>query len=100
MMDPMAKIHRGFQPIMPAYQGVLAPADVGALVEYIRSLKDVEAQPADPGAWLRTGPPEQPMTDPGPLGVVPARRGDRPPYPPGASQREPGPAPYVEEREP
>src|SRR5262249_40630693 len=38
MMDPLAKVHAAFKPTMPAYQGVLAPADVAALVELIKSL--------------------------------------------------------------
>jgi cytochrome c oxidase subunit II len=35
-------VHAGFKPIMPSYQGLLDAAEVGALVEYIRSLRDVE----------------------------------------------------------
>jgi cytochrome c oxidase subunit 2 len=42
MMDPMADIHAGFQRLMPTYQGVLGAADIGAIVEYIRSLRDVK----------------------------------------------------------
>lgn len=41
MMDPLAKLHRGYEPVMPAYQGLLTAAETGALVEYIRSLRDV-----------------------------------------------------------
>lgn len=41
MMDPLAKIHRGFAPIMPSYQGLLTAGETGALVEYIRSLRTV-----------------------------------------------------------
>ncbi len=41
MMDPMADVHRGFLPVMPSYQGKLSAADVGAILEYIRSLRDV-----------------------------------------------------------
>ena len=41
MMDPMALIHRGFLPVMPSYQGLLTAGEVGALVEYIRALRDV-----------------------------------------------------------
>jgi cytochrome c oxidase subunit 2 len=40
MMDPAAQIHRGFQPVMPSYQGLLTAAQIGALVEYIRALRD------------------------------------------------------------
>jgi cytochrome c oxidase subunit II len=38
MMDPQAKLHRGFGPVMPSYLGYLQPAEVGALVELIKSL--------------------------------------------------------------
>lgn len=41
MMDPMAEIVSGFQPVMPSYQGALTATEVGALVELIRSLRDV-----------------------------------------------------------
>jgi cytochrome c oxidase subunit II len=41
MMDPAAQLHRGFAAVMPSYQGLLDAAQVGALVEYIRSLRDV-----------------------------------------------------------
>jgi cytochrome c oxidase subunit II len=41
MMDPRALIAEGFQPIMPSYQGVLSPAETSAIVEFIRSLRDV-----------------------------------------------------------
>jgi len=44
MMDPMAKIHAGFPPVMPTYRRLLAPAEVAALVELIKSLR-VESQP-------------------------------------------------------
>jgi cytochrome c oxidase subunit 2 len=39
MMDPLAKIVAGFQPVMPSFQGKLAAPDVAALVEYIKSLQ-------------------------------------------------------------
>ena len=39
MMDPMVQIVQSFGPIMPTYQGLLDPAEVGALLELIRSLR-------------------------------------------------------------
>lgn len=42
MMDPNAEVHAGFQRVMPSYQGLLSAAEIGALVEYIRSLRDVD----------------------------------------------------------
>jgi cytochrome c oxidase subunit II len=38
MMDPLAKVVRGFLPVMPSYQGELTPGQAAALVEYIRAL--------------------------------------------------------------
>ena len=39
MMDPLAKIHAGYAPIMPSFLGQLSGGDVAAIVEYIRSLR-------------------------------------------------------------
>jgi cytochrome c oxidase subunit II len=43
MMDPRAHIHRGFLPVMPSYQGLLSPAETGALLEYMRALSSDSA---------------------------------------------------------
>jgi len=40
MMDPAAKLSAGYPPTMPGFQGQLRPADVAALLELIRSLRD------------------------------------------------------------
>lgn len=45
MMDPHAQIVRGYQPVMPSYQGALTAAETGAIVELIRSLRDVPLAP-------------------------------------------------------
>ena len=42
MMDPRAKIVKGFKPVMPTYQGRLAAPDAAALVEFIKSLRNAE----------------------------------------------------------
>jgi cytochrome c oxidase subunit II len=39
MMDPRARIREGFPPVMPSYQGILAPAETAAILEYIKSLR-------------------------------------------------------------
>jgi cytochrome c oxidase subunit 2 len=39
MMDPKAKVVRGFDPVMPSFQGQLTPEDTAALLEFIRSLR-------------------------------------------------------------
>ncbi len=41
MMDPRARIVAGFQPVMPSFQGELAAPETAAIVEFIRSLRDV-----------------------------------------------------------
>jgi len=57
MMEPVTDVHRGFKPVMPTYQGLLSSADVGALLEYIRSLRDV----SEPTMPLPTGRVEGPQ---------------------------------------
>jgi len=44
MMDPLAKIHRGFTPVMPSYLGLLGPEDAASIIEYMKTLRD---SPAD-----------------------------------------------------
>lgn len=39
MMDPMAEIVAGYQPIMPSYRGVITPTETAAIVELIKSLR-------------------------------------------------------------
>jgi len=40
MMDPLADIVAGYNPVMPSYRGHLTAEEAGALVELIRSLQD------------------------------------------------------------
>jgi cytochrome c oxidase subunit II len=40
MMDPRVKVHRGFQPVMPSYHGLIRPAETGAIIELIKSLRE------------------------------------------------------------
>ncbi len=49
MMDPLAEIHRGYQPVMPSYQGLLEAGEVAVLVELIKALREGE-QPDYPPA--------------------------------------------------
>jgi cytochrome c oxidase subunit II len=39
MMDPLVKIHAGYAPIMPSFQGQLTAPEAAAIVEFIRSLR-------------------------------------------------------------
>lgn len=50
MMDPLVELHRGYPPVMPSYLGQLTAAETGALVELIRSLRDVSAPSSPPAA--------------------------------------------------
>jgi cytochrome c oxidase subunit 2 len=75
MMDPRAVIAAGFAPVMPSYQGALTPAETSAIVEYIRSLRDVApAQvvpaPAAPIAFP-AGNQLPPVAKPEPTGGTP-----------------------------
>ena len=61
MMDPRAVIAAGFQPVMPSYQGALSPAETAAILEFIRSLRNVQPVEAAPPP---AGPIELPVTGP------------------------------------
>jgi len=39
MMDPLAYVVAGFQPVMPSFMGLISPAETAALLEYIKSLR-------------------------------------------------------------
>lgn len=40
ILNPKAKVHAGFQPVMPTYQGVLKERQIDALVAFIKSLNE------------------------------------------------------------
>jgi cytochrome c oxidase subunit 2 len=46
MMDPRAKIVRGFNPVMPTFKGRLAGPEVAAIVEFIKSLRSQPVEQA------------------------------------------------------
>ncbi len=54
MMDPLAKIAEGYQPVMPSYQGLLTPEQTASLLEYIRSLRDVQPDTTVPPPGAQT----------------------------------------------
>jgi mono/diheme cytochrome c family protein len=39
ILQPQAKIHQGFSPVMPSYQGVLSDEQINDLIAYIRTLE-------------------------------------------------------------
>lgn len=49
MMDPLAHVHRGYQPIMPSYKGLLQAPEVAALLELMKALRE-GIQPQYPSA--------------------------------------------------
>jgi cytochrome c oxidase subunit 2 len=46
MMDPLARLHAGYPPVMPTYFGILEPGQTAAIVELIKSLRDAHPPPA------------------------------------------------------
>lgn len=39
ILEPQAKVYAGYNPVMPTYQGRLTDKEIGALIEYIKTLK-------------------------------------------------------------
>jgi cytochrome c oxidase subunit 2 len=67
MMDPVVRLHRGFPPVMPTYQGSLASPEVASIIELIKSLRDPRDAPVLLPAQGSTPPPA------GPLPLTPVR---------------------------
>ena len=51
MMDPLARVHAGYQRIMPSYLGQIRPAETGAIIELLKSLRDVRPKPGAAAPW-------------------------------------------------
>ncbi|HEY6783364.1 MAG TPA: cupredoxin domain-containing protein, partial [Gemmatimonadales bacterium] len=77
MMDPLVKVHRGFPPVMPTYQGLLPAPEAAAIVAFIKSLGNVR-----PAAFTAPLPA-------GPLPIAPVREGTEPGF---AAEPQPAPA--------
>jgi cytochrome c oxidase subunit 2 len=45
MSDPLARIVKGYRPVMPSYRGKLSPIEIAALVEFIKSLQSPNLEP-------------------------------------------------------
>jgi cytochrome c oxidase subunit 2 len=39
MMDPAARLHAGYPPVMPSYHALMQPAQVGAILELLRAIR-------------------------------------------------------------
>jgi cytochrome c oxidase subunit II len=71
MMVPLEKVRAGFEPVMPSYRGLLTAAETGALVEFIRSLREVRPEVDwSPPAVSPNGPITIPEPDPTPDGAA------------------------------
>ena len=46
ILNPQAKVVKGFQPLMPAYQGQISEDNLVTLLAYIKSLEKPGATPA------------------------------------------------------
>ena len=57
MMDPLAKVHAGYAPVMPSYHGLLSPGETAAIVELIKDLRDVPGRTEPPAERTAEGPP-------------------------------------------
>jgi cytochrome c oxidase subunit 2 len=87
MMDPLAKIHRGFAPVMPSYHGLLTPAETGAIVQLMKAIARVPGRPeeavaraaSEGGAVAPAGAMGQVLTAPAPWRAMPQQPGQPPP---------------------
>lgn len=107
MMDPLAKLRQGFDPIMPSYQGLLSAGETGAIVEFLRALRDAplgaRQAPLAPSAGpshvaLPRAPTAAPSRQAGTihLETLPPVREEAPPFPPPPA-RDPETAPAARE---
>ncbi|WP_437617783.1 cytochrome c oxidase subunit II [Sorangium sp. So ce1151] len=48
IMDPLAVLHRGFPAVMPSYLGQITPPDIAAMIELMKSIRDVPHGPVVP----------------------------------------------------
>jgi cytochrome c oxidase subunit 2 len=39
ILEPQAKIHEGFQPVMPSFAGTLDDNQINAIIEYIKTIE-------------------------------------------------------------
>lgn len=66
ILNPMAKVVAGYEPVMPTFQGIVTEDQVLQLIEYVRSLAP------KPGAAAPTSPAAAEKQTPG--GAAPAKR--------------------------
>jgi cytochrome c oxidase subunit II len=59
ILDPGAKIVKGFKPVMPTFQGLVSEEQLNALIAYVKSL----SKPGGPGAKTADAAPQTTPTD-------------------------------------
>jgi cytochrome c oxidase subunit 2 len=72
ILNSQAKIVRGFQPLMPTFQGLISEEGVIALIEHVKSLSPTAGAPA-------AAPPAGPPGTAGPTATPSAQSSQRPP---------------------
>lgn len=80
MMDPLAKLHRGYQGVMPSYVGRIRPAETAAIIALIKSLRYVRP-PSGGSDRALEGPVYAPVPadpDAGSAAELRGARGDSP----------------------
>lgn len=91
MMDPLAQVRAGFRPVMPSYQGLLSPAEAGALIEYIRYLSTLGGE-ARQSPLVPVGSPPLRLPE---VAVAPLERGSVPSPIAGTPDPRPDPPPHA-----
>lgn len=84
ILNSQAKIVRGFQPLMPTFQGLISEEGLAALIEHVRALSPAATPPMGPGANLRDpsgaeGSASDPLKPLSPGAPAPNVPGTRPP---------------------
>lgn len=101
MMDPRAKLHRGFAAVMPSYVGYVKPPEVAGIVSYIQSLQTptlassiAPAGEPDQGVYRLPGSTPTPVASPaGEIGRAPGQEENTVPTPEAAPAPLPRAAP-------
>lgn len=88
ILNPTAKIHKGYQPIMPTFQGQVSEEDLVKLLAYVKSLADsgaptlavesAQSTAASSGAPTTTGGAAATLTAPPPPAAAQDQAGKRP----------------------
>ena len=64
ILNSQAKIVKGFQPLMPTFQGLISEEGLAALIEHVRSMSPNAGATGATGATAATGAPAAPPKGP------------------------------------